>query len=113
MKNILLLLCCVSVNLMALVKDKPADMDYYMGYRIAKSYYENAKGKKQAVIDIIQMKILCSFWKKVSMISGFRPLSISIKKTEKASINQVKLLNFEKNTFFLALYMAKYGYSQT
>ena len=56
MKNILLLLSCVSVNLMAQVKDKPADLGYYMGYHIAKSYYENAKDKKQAVIDIIEMK---------------------------------------------------------
>ena len=64
MKNILLLLCCVSVNLMALVKDKPADMDYYMGYRIAKFYYENAKDKKQAVIDIIEMKNPLQFLEK-------------------------------------------------
>ncbi len=38
------------------VKDKPADLGYYIGYKIAKEYYENATDKKQAVIDIIEMK---------------------------------------------------------
>lgn len=37
------------------VKNKPADLGYYMGYEIAKSYYENAADKKQAIIDIIEM----------------------------------------------------------
>ena len=40
----------------ATVKDKPADLGYYIGYKIAKAYYENATDKKQAVIDIIEMK---------------------------------------------------------
>lgn len=38
------------------VKDKPADLGYYIGYKIAKEYYENALDKRQAVSDIIQMK---------------------------------------------------------
>ncbi len=38
------------------VKDKPADLGYYIGYKIAKEYYENAVDKKQAIIDIIEMK---------------------------------------------------------
>ena len=38
------------------VKDKPADLGYYIGYKIAKEYYENSTDKKQAVIDIIEMK---------------------------------------------------------
>lgn len=37
-------------------KDKPADLGYYIGYEIAKSYYENAKDKKQAVKDILEIK---------------------------------------------------------
>ncbi len=37
------------------VKDKPADLGYYMGYTIAREYYKNASDKKQAVIDIIEM----------------------------------------------------------
>ncbi|HEY0898245.1 MAG TPA: DUF2268 domain-containing putative Zn-dependent protease, partial [Sphingobacteriaceae bacterium] len=37
------------------VKDKPADLGYYMGYKIAQSYYEKHQDKKQALIDIIEM----------------------------------------------------------
>lgn len=37
------------------VKDKPADLGYYMGYKIAEEYYKNAKDKKQAITDIIEM----------------------------------------------------------
>ncbi|HYH16627.1 MAG TPA: DUF2268 domain-containing putative Zn-dependent protease [Flavisolibacter sp.] len=37
------------------VKDKPADLGYYMGYKIAQAYYKNAADKKQAIIDIIEM----------------------------------------------------------
>ncbi len=46
------------------VKDKPADLGYYMGYRIAKSYYDAAKDKKQAVVDIIEMKNPLQFLEK-------------------------------------------------
>lgn len=37
-------------------KDKPADLGYYMGYKIAESYYKNAEDKKQAVKDILEIK---------------------------------------------------------
>ncbi len=37
------------------VKDKPADLGYYVGYQIAGEYYKNAKDKQQAVVDIIEM----------------------------------------------------------
>jgi len=37
------------------VKDKPADLGYFIGYSIVKEYYKNAPDKKQAVIDIIGM----------------------------------------------------------
>jgi hypothetical protein len=37
------------------VKDKPADLGYYVGYKIAQEYYNNASNKKQAIIDIIEM----------------------------------------------------------
>lgn len=29
------------------VKDKPADLGYYIGYKIAQAYYENAKDKNK------------------------------------------------------------------
>ncbi|MEJ0029211.1 MAG: hypothetical protein WDO15_02025 [Bacteroidota bacterium] len=37
------------------VKDKPADLGYYMGYTIAREYYKNATDKNQAVVEIIEM----------------------------------------------------------
>ena len=37
-------------------KDKPADLGYYIGYKIAESYYKNATDKKQAVKDILEIK---------------------------------------------------------
>ncbi|MEI6091607.1 MAG: DUF2268 domain-containing putative Zn-dependent protease [bacterium] len=37
------------------VKDKPADLGYYIGYKIAEEYYKNATDKKQAIADIIEM----------------------------------------------------------
>jgi hypothetical protein len=37
------------------VKDKPADLGYYIGYKIAQEYYKNAADKNQAVSDIIEM----------------------------------------------------------
>ena len=37
------------------VKGKPADLGYFVGYKIAKEYYKNSKDKKQAVNDIIDM----------------------------------------------------------
>jgi len=36
--------------------DSVADLGYFMGYEICKSYYNNAKDKKQAVKDIIELK---------------------------------------------------------
>jgi Predicted Zn-dependent protease (DUF2268) len=36
-------------------KERPADLGYYIGYKIAKEYYRNALDKKQAIIDIIEM----------------------------------------------------------
>lgn len=37
------------------VKDKPADLGYYIGYKICEAYYQNATDKKQAIVDIIEM----------------------------------------------------------
>lgn len=42
-------------------KDKPADLGYYMGYKIIESYYKNAKDKKQAVRDILEIKDFAKF----------------------------------------------------
>jgi uncharacterized protein YjaZ len=37
-------------------KDRPADLGYYMGYRIAQSYYEHAADKTRAVRDILTVR---------------------------------------------------------
>jgi len=42
-------------------KDRPADLGYYMGFKIAESYYKNAPDKKQAVRDILEIKDFKAF----------------------------------------------------
>jgi hypothetical protein len=37
------------------VKDRPADLGYYIGYRIAKAYYNAQTDKQSAIADIIEM----------------------------------------------------------
>jgi hypothetical protein len=34
----------------------PSDLGYYMGYRIVETYYNNSEHKKQAILNIIEMK---------------------------------------------------------
>lgn len=36
-------------------EERPADLGYYMGYKIAKEYYKNAPNKEKAIADIIEM----------------------------------------------------------
>lgn len=38
------------------IKDRPADLGYYIGYKIAESYYKNAPDKNRAVKDILEIK---------------------------------------------------------
>ena len=45
------------------VKDKPADLGYYIGYKICEAYYKNAADKKQAVKDILEVKNSNAFLK--------------------------------------------------
>lgn len=35
--------------------DKPGDLGYWVGYRIAKSYYQRAPDKRQALREILEM----------------------------------------------------------
>jgi hypothetical protein len=44
-------------------KDKPADLGYYIGYKITESYYSKAKDKKQAIKDILDIKDFNAFLK--------------------------------------------------
>ena len=43
-------------------KDKPADLGYYVGYMITRSYYRNAKDKRQAVHDILNIQDARAFY---------------------------------------------------
>ena len=45
------------------IKDRPADLGYYIGYKIAEAYYKNAADKKQAVRDILEIKDFAAFLK--------------------------------------------------
>lgn len=49
--------------------DKSGDLGYWVGYRIVKSYYEQAADKRAAIRDIIQMKDAHAFLAK----SGWQP----------------------------------------
>jgi hypothetical protein len=42
-------------------KNRPADLGYYVGYKICESYYKNAKEKKQAVKDILEINDFAKF----------------------------------------------------
>ena len=43
-------------------KDRPADLGYYVGYLIARAYYENAKDKRRAVHDILNIQDARAFY---------------------------------------------------
>ena len=52
-------------------KDQPADLGYYIGYKIAEYYYKNTENKKQAIKNIIQMKNGQSFLKASGYAGSF------------------------------------------
>lgn len=37
-------------------KDRPADLGYYIGYKLCEAYYRNARDKRQAIKDILHIK---------------------------------------------------------
>lgn len=45
-------------------KDRPADLGYYIGYKICESYYNQASDKKKALRDIIEVSSYRKFYKK-------------------------------------------------
>lgn len=45
-------------------KDRPGDLGYFMGYKIAWSYYANAKEKRQAISDVLNIKDFAAFFEK-------------------------------------------------
>lgn len=46
------------------VKDRPADLGYYIGYKITQAYYALAKDKSKAIVEIIEMNDPLSFLQK-------------------------------------------------
>ncbi|NER12846.1 hypothetical protein GWK08_05300 [Leptobacterium flavescens] len=56
----------------ASVKDKPADLGYYIGYKIAEAYYKNAEDKQKAIIDIIEFNDPIEFLQKSKYDLKFR-----------------------------------------
>lgn len=46
------------------VRERPKDLGYYMGYRIAQAYYEGAADKREAIRDIITLRNAHDFLKK-------------------------------------------------
>jgi hypothetical protein len=51
-------------NGMAVKGEKPADLGYYMGYKICEAYYNQSADKKQAVKDILTIKDYKQFLEK-------------------------------------------------
>ncbi|HUP11950.1 MAG TPA: DUF2268 domain-containing putative Zn-dependent protease [Niastella sp.] len=50
--------------------ERPGDLGYYMGYRIAKAYYEQAADKRQAIIDMIELTLPMQFLQKSKYAPG-------------------------------------------
>ena len=56
-------------------KDRPADLGYYVGYKICEAYYRNARDKKQAVKDILLVDDLDAFVKRSGYENKFHRTS--------------------------------------
>ncbi|WP_340076526.1 DUF2268 domain-containing putative Zn-dependent protease [Leptobacterium sp. I13] len=52
-------------------KDKPADLGYYMGYKIVEHYYNNTSDKAKAIRDILELENASDFLKKSNYASKF------------------------------------------
>jgi hypothetical protein len=48
----------------ATAKDRPTDLGYYMGYKISEAYYKNAKDKRLAIREILEIKDFPEFLEK-------------------------------------------------
>jgi uncharacterized protein YjaZ len=48
---------------------RPADLGYYIGYKICEAYYNKAADKKQAIRDILEIRDAKKFWE----ASGYDP----------------------------------------
>jgi hypothetical protein len=41
---------------LGVIKDRPADLGYYIGYKICETYYNHMSDKRKAIKNIIEMK---------------------------------------------------------
>jgi uncharacterized protein YjaZ len=57
-------------------KGRPADLGYYVGYLITRAYYRNAKDKRRAVHDILNIRDARAFYE----ASGVRRKAVSGKR---------------------------------
>ena len=46
------------------IKDRPGDLGYYVGYKIARAYYRNAKDKRQAIRDVLNIRDFTEFFER-------------------------------------------------
>lgn len=46
------------------IKDKPSDLGYYIGYKIAEEYFKNAKNKNEAIKEMVEMNDPINFLQK-------------------------------------------------
>lgn len=47
-------------------KDRPADLGYYVGYKIVQSYYDRSKDKKQAIKEMLDIKDIPTFLRRAN-----------------------------------------------
>lgn len=57
------------------IKDRPADLGYYMGYKIVESYYNRMKDKRQAIKDILEIKDFAQFLKESGYEAKFQNIA--------------------------------------
>jgi hypothetical protein len=77
-------------------KDRPADLGYYVGYKIAESYYKNSKDKNQSVKDMLEIKDFAAFLAASKYDQKFgtvapssalaKPLSFKVMRSEKVTL---------------------------
>lgn len=53
-------------------EDWPNSIGYYVGFKICESYYQNAKDKKQAIKDIVEVTDCEEFFKKIKYDMKFQ-----------------------------------------
>lgn len=58
-----ILLAALALLVGTVTKARPQDLGYFIGYRIAESYYRRATDKRQALRDMLLATDYRAFWK--------------------------------------------------